>query len=166
MLVAQAVVEPGSDARTSRDLVAALHECHAGSVVDALGVHRADEAESVGHLGRVRQQLRQPGAAVAMLGEGVRGADERDRALVARHPGEPLAAPDAVGQLLPCLCDEQRLVVVEVELGWTTRLKEIDHPLRLGRVMEAAEHAPAAVGADRRPAKHLREGDPTETHPE
>ena len=39
-------------------------------MVDRLGVHRMDEAEVVGDLCRVRQQLADPGAALAMTGEG------------------------------------------------------------------------------------------------
>ena len=69
MVVAKAVVEPGADTRAARDLRTALHERHTRAMVDAFGVHRADEAEAVGDLRRVREKLRQPGAARAVLAE-------------------------------------------------------------------------------------------------
>ena len=55
--VAQAVVEPGPDARPAWDLRATLHEGHARPVVDALGMHRVDKAEPVGNLCRVGQEV-------------------------------------------------------------------------------------------------------------
>jgi len=96
---------------------------------------------NIERLGRVRQELAHPGSTRAVAGEGIRRGDERDRALVARHAREPLAAADAVGKLLPVLLLEQRLVVEEVELRRAARLEEVDHPLRPGRQVEAVEHA-------------------------
>ena len=168
--IAEAVVEPGTDARPPWDLRPALHEGHAGSVVDAFGVHRADEAEPVGDLRRVGQKLAQPGAGLTISGEPEGRADERDRTLVARHAGQPLPAPDALGQLFSALFDEQRLVVVEIELRRSARLKQINHPFRPGRKMEAAQHAAGPTGGcfggGHRPAEHVGEREAAEPHAE
>ena len=83
MGVAEAVVEPGADARPARDLRATLHERHARTVVDALRMHRADEAEPVGDLGRVGQEFRERRTAFAVLGKLEWGACQGNRTLVA-----------------------------------------------------------------------------------
>ena len=166
VLVAEAVVEPGADARPAGDLVAALHERHTGAVIDAFGVHRAHEAELVCDLRRPGEQFRHPSAAVAVLLECERRANERNRALVARHAGEPLAAAHAVGQLLAGLFNEIRLVVEQIELRRPARLKKIDHPLRLRREVEPAEHAAGSFSRRRRAAEHLSQRDAAEPHAE
>ena len=99
-LTAEAIVEPGTNAWPARNLRAALHEGDTGPVVDALGEHRLDEAETVGHASGVRQQFADPGSTFAVLGKLKGGADQRDRTLVARHAGQPLAAPHTIRQLL------------------------------------------------------------------
>ena len=50
----------------------------AGIVVDRLGVHRRDDAEVVGDSRGVRQQLADPGAALAVLREVERRAGARE----------------------------------------------------------------------------------------
>ena len=160
MDVAKAIVEPGADARPPRNLRAALHERHARAVVDALRIHRADEAELVGNLRRVREQFAEPGAAVAVLSELEWRANQRNRTLVTRHAGEPLAATNGVGQLLAALLDQQRLVVIEVELRRSTRLKQVDHPLGLRREMKSTQHA---AGGSRSP-KHVGQRHAAEPH--
>ena len=169
---AESVVEPRADAGPARDLRAALHERHAGTVVDALGVHRLDEAQAVGDPGGVRQEFRYARPARAVMLEPEGGADERNRALVAGHAGEPLTATHAVGQLLAGPLDEERLLVVEVQLRRATRLEEIDHPLRPRRKVTAAEHAPHRLVAGGRvlgrcrPSEQVRERDSAEAHAE
>ena len=69
VLAAQAVAEPGADARPAGELGAGLEEGDGRVVVDRLGVHRLDEAEVVGDLRGVRQQLADPRARLAVLGE-------------------------------------------------------------------------------------------------
>ena len=89
------------------------------------------------------------------------------KALV-QHAREPLTAANAVGELLAVALFEERLVVVEVELRGAARLEKVNHPLRLGRMVEAAEHTASAVGPAllrrRRPAQHLCQCEATESH--
>ena len=73
----------------------------------------------------MRQQLAEPGAGLAVLGEFEDRAGQRDRRLLGRHAGEPLAAADVVGQLLAVLLVEQRLVVEQVLLGGAAGLEQV-----------------------------------------
>ena len=87
----------------------------------------------------MRQQLAEPGAGLAVLGELEVRAGERDRRLLGRHAGEALAAADVVGQLLAVLLVEQRLVVEEVLLGGAAGLEEVDDALDARREVAGRE---------------------------
>ena len=65
-LRAQAVKQPRAHARPALDDGAGVHEGVGRVVVDLLGVHRADDAQVVGHAGDVREQVGNflPGLAV------------------------------------------------------------------------------------------------------
>ncbi len=65
---AQAVRHPRPQAGPAGDLVARLHVADGRLVVDGLGLHAADEAHVVDHLGQVRQQLADPHAALRRAG--------------------------------------------------------------------------------------------------
>ena len=85
-------------------------------------------------------------------------AGQRNRRLLGRHAGEPLAAADVVGQLLAVLLVEQRLVVEQVLLGGAAGLEQVDDALDARRKLQAGERAarrslpPARAGRAIRPA--------------
>ena len=106
-------------------------------------------------LRRVRQQLADPRAALAVLRELEDRAGERNRRLVGRHAGQPLAAADRVGQLLAVLLVEQRLVVEQVLLRRPAALEQIDDPLRLRREVRPAGPPPVAAAVRPRAAAVL-----------
>ena len=91
---AEAVGEPGPHRRPAGDLRTGLEERDRRVVIDRLGVHRLDEAHIVDDLAMVRQQIAEPRARLAMLRELEDRAGERNRRLLGRHAGEPLAAAD------------------------------------------------------------------------
>ena len=88
-------------------------------------------AEVVGDLAMMGQEVAEPGARLAMLGELEVGAGERDRRLLGAHAGEPLGAADFGGELLAVFFVEQRFVVEEVLLGGAAGLEEVDDAFRL-----------------------------------
>jgi hypothetical protein len=58
--------------------------------------------------------------------------------LVARHTGETLTAAHAVGELFAVASVEERLVIVEIELGGAAGLEEVDDAFGFrGEVREA-----------------------------
>ena len=159
VVAAEAVVQPRAHARPAGDLRAGLEERDRRVVVDRLGVHRADEAEVVDDLGGVRQQLADPRAACAVLREFEERAGQRQRRLVARHAGEPLALAHGVGQLLAVPLVEQRLVVEHLQLRRPAGHEQVDDALRLGgEVQLPAEHA--AVLARQRRRRTASTGSP------
>ena len=89
---AQPVRHPGAEARPAGDLVAGLHEGDGRLVVDGLGVHRADEAHVVDHLGRV-----QGSSSVTHMpllpcwANLILRRRDREPRLAAGHGGQPLA---------------------------------------------------------------------------
>ena len=68
-LAAQAVGRPRAEARPAELLRAGVHEDLRRRVVERVGDHRLDDRDVVDDLGQVRQQLRQLGPALAVLGE-------------------------------------------------------------------------------------------------
>ena len=84
-----------------------------------------------------------------MAGELEWRSDEWDRTLVARHSGQPLAAADAFRQLFTAFLQEERLLVKQVELRGTTRLKQVDHSLGPRRDVKAVEGSPMGAGLQR-----------------
>ena len=90
----------------------------------------------------MRQELAEPRARLAVLGEFEHRAGERDRRLLGRHAGEPLAAADVVGQLLAVLLVEQRLVIEQILLGRAAGLEQVDDALHARRMkLQAAAGA-------------------------
>ena len=145
VVAAQPVMHPRAHARAAGDLRSGLEERDRRIVVDRLGEHRADDAQVVDDLGGVRQQVGDPGAAAAVLREPELRPGERQRRLVARHAGEPLALAHRIGQLLAVARLEQRLVIERLELRRPAGHEQVDDALGLGRHVElAAEHA--AIG--------------------
>ena len=146
MLGRPASCEPGLEERDRR------------VVIDRLGVHRLDEAELVGDLRRVRQQLADPGAGLAVLRELEHRRRDRETGLRRGHAGEPLAHADRVGQLGAAQLRQLRLVVEQIHLRRRAGLEQIDHALRLGR--EVRQTRQSAVAARRRRLREQRRAAP------
>jgi hypothetical protein len=136
---AESVIEPRADARSTGNLRSRLHERRPRSVIDRLGVHRADDAEFVGHFRRVRQQLAERLTGLTMLLELERRTRQRDRTLAGRHPGEPLCAAHRIGKLSAVVLHELRLGVKEIKLRGRAGLEQVDHAFGLGREVVSAE---------------------------
>ena len=147
---AQAVAEPRPHRRPPRDLRAGLEERDRRVVVDRLGVHRADEAELVDDLGRLRQELADPGADCPCRRELEDRAGQRQGRLVRRHARQPLPHPDRVGQVLAVHPVQQRLVIEQVELRRPAAHEQVDDPLRPGRKVRrrARPGTPGSIAAD------------------
>ncbi len=122
---------PGAQARFAGDLVARLHVRDRRLMVDRVGVHAADEAHVVDHLGRVRQQFADPHPALAVLSEFVFRRGDRKPGLARGHAGEPLAVANRIRQILIEKILHLRLVVVQVHLRRSADHVQIDDVLRL-----------------------------------
>ena len=146
-LAAETVAQPRAHAGTARDLRPGLQKRHGGIVVDGIGVHRAHDANVVGNLCRVRQQVADPGTRFAMLLEAERGFDQRKAALAGCHRGQPLALADRLRQVLSAQLGQTRLGVERLDLGGAARLEKPDHALGLGReVRQASQAARSRLG--------------------
>jgi len=158
-LGAEAVGDPGPHRGPELVGGAGVEEERGGAVGDALGVHRAHHAVVIRVAGEVREEFRDPAAALAALAElperlhhaaGRAGAGLGDRALV-----EELEHPPVVGV-------ERGLVIEAVEVAHAAAHKEEDHPLGARAVVAGAggERVGAAGGGL---GRHPREGEETET---
>ncbi len=150
----QSVAQPGAHAGPAGKLRAGLHVRDGRAMVDGLGVHALDEAQVVGNLGRVRQQIAQPGAALAVLLKLERRTDQRQARLVARHAGQTLLAANFGRQLGTVLFVQQRLVIEQVDLRRPAGLKQKNDPLGFRR-----EVRPLRRGGGRLRLQQLRQGD-------
>ncbi len=98
---AEAVAEPGSEARAPDHLVAGVHEDLRRRVVELRRVHRADDRDVVGELRRPRQQLRDLRPRLPVLTERERAGQQLRRAL---DEGEALPFTNSAGTSCPsCL---------------------------------------------------------------
>ncbi len=151
VLAAQTVRHPRAQARPARELEAGLRERDRGIVIDLLRVHRLDEAEVVHDLRRVRQELADPGARLAVLRELEARRDHRELGLRRRHGGEPLALADGVRKVVAAPLLELRLVVEHLDLRRPARLEEIDDALGLRREVRQSCQPPGLrrVGKER-----------------
>ena len=77
IVAAQTIMDPRPDAGPARELRSGLKECDRRVVVDCLGKHRPDDAELVDHFRRVRKQLADPGARLAVLPKLEQGSRQR-----------------------------------------------------------------------------------------
>ena len=125
-------------------LRAGVDEGDAGIVVDRLGVHRADDADLVGDLRGVRQQVADPLAALAALFERGEAFADGEIFLAGGHAGDALALADGVGQILAVDFVEPGLVVEEIDVRGTAGLEQIDDALRLGREVRTVLPPPNA----------------------
>lgn len=100
VLAAEAVVDPRPRARPARQLAAGLHERDRRVVVDRLGVGRADHAEVVDDLPRVREHVADLDPALAARPERVAARRDRQSALRGDHSRDALSAEDRFRDLL------------------------------------------------------------------
>ena len=112
---AEAVRDPRAHARAAELAGAGVHEQLRGRVIEQISGARFDECDVVDDAGRVREKIRDPRAALAVLGEGAARAEEL-RAVRAVHECEALAGDEGFGDRLAVERDEARLVVEQVEL--------------------------------------------------
>ncbi len=161
---AEAVGRPRAEAGPAGDLIAGLHHGDGRLVVDGVGVHGADEAHVVHHLGRRGQQLRHPHAALAVLRELELRRGDGEARLAAGHAREPLTHADGVGQVLVEHGVHLGLVVVEVHLRRPADHVQVDDLLGLGRVVErdGIGLALAVVAAGQTLAEQRRQGRPAD----
>ncbi len=135
VLGTQSVREPRPQRRPPGDLVPRLQQGHRRIVVDRFGEERTDQADSIGDPRRVRQQLAQPDARVAMLCEAKDRRRHRKPRLAGGHPRQALAAADRGRQIFVESRFEMGFVIEQIELRRSAGLREPDHPPRLGRKM-------------------------------
>ena len=104
-------------------------------MVDRLGPEGFYEAEIIGDFRGVRQQLADPCAGLAVLGELKLRAGERQDCLISGHPGEPLAVADGIRERLAVELVELGLVVEKVVLGRAAGHEQVDDPFRLRSII-------------------------------
>ncbi len=134
---AESVGGPGAQAGPAGDLVAGLHGGDGRLVVDRLGVHRANEAHLIDHLGRVRQQFAHPHATLAMSGKLELGRSNRKACLAAGHGREALPHAHRIGQVLVEPLGHLGLVIVQVHLRRAADHVQVDDVLGLAREMRS-----------------------------
>ena len=124
---AERVADPGAGRRPARELKARVQELRRRVVIDVLGVHALDEAELVGDRARVRQEVADPGAALAALLERAQRTDDRERGLAARHRRQALRLAHRGRQVLAVHALERRLVVERVDVRDRAEHVQADH---------------------------------------
>jgi hypothetical protein len=111
---------------------------HAGSWLMALVWTVLTSAISSTHLGRVRQQLADPHAALAVLRELEDRRSDRQPRLPAGHGRDALSLADAVGEVLVEVLGQSRLVIPQILLRGPAVHVQIDQVLGLGREVRQA----------------------------
>jgi hypothetical protein len=128
VLAPEAVEQPGAEAGPRKGLFAGVHLAVRARVADIVGDARADHAEVVGAAGQVRQELAQLEAALPMLPEFPRRAEE----LAGDDAREPQRS---VRERLPGVGRDAGLGVEEIDVGGAAGHEEEDHALGAGAVM-------------------------------
>ena len=121
VLGAQTVTEPGAQAGPARLLKPRLDIGDGRIMVDGLGVDRLHNAQVINDRGRMRQQLADPRASMAVLGELERRTRHRKRTLSRGHRGDALTHPDRVRQLGLVQFVESGFVIQQLHLRWAAR---------------------------------------------
>ena len=125
------VGKPGSNAGTTGNLGAGLHEGDTRAMVNCLGIHGIDHRDVIGNARSVWEQFAHPGSALSVLGELVGRPDERKARLVAGHAGEALTLANRFRKFLAVFPVEAWFMVEQVDLRRTTSLEEINDALGL-----------------------------------
>ncbi len=76
-----------------------------------------------------------------MLRKLILGIDDRMRLVAVVKSREPALLFDEREDVLAVVFGQLGLVIKEIDLSRATGLKEVDHPLRLGRVMRPRQEA-------------------------
>ena len=128
---ADAVAQPGSQARPAGLLVTRLNVGDRRVVVDCFGVERLDNGDVIDDGGDVRQELADPGAALAVLVELEHWRHAGERLLSGRHPGDALSHAYGTGQLLAVVFAQLGLVIEQVDVRRPAGHEQIDDALGL-----------------------------------
>ena len=144
ILLPHAPGQPGAEAGAHLPHVAGVHQHQRHLVVGKLDMHRTDDGELVGVAGKVRKEIADRDAALAVPGEGERGGEG--------HAGLALGLEVVIGERLAAAGLELRLRVERVDLRHAAVQKHVDHPLRPGGEVggEGAGHAIASEQAGER----------------
>lgn len=129
---AEAVAEPGAECGAARDLGTGKEQRDGRGVVDGIGVHAFHEAEAVGDLGDVGEEVGDPGTGSAALVEGFDRGEEPLAVCLAGHGAETLAADVFLRDGLAVVALEAGLEVEEIDVGWGAVLEEVDDVLGAG----------------------------------
>ena len=97
-------------------------------MVDRLGVHRANEAQVVGNLRRVRQQFTDFDAALPCGLKGKGRSGDRLAGLFGRHGRQTLTAPHTLRKFGTVSAGQTRLGIEQVELRGSSGLLQKDDP--------------------------------------
>jgi hypothetical protein len=106
-------------------------------VIDGIAVQRANHGQLVRNGGRVRQEITDPLARLAVAGELEVRAGYWKTLLIARHQRDALCPLYAGGQLLAVHLVRFRFVVEQVEMRWTPGHKQMNDTLRSRREVQS-----------------------------
>ena len=110
-------------------------------MVDGFGIQGADHTNVVGDFADVWEKVADPGAVLPVLFEIDVRWRNREGSLPAGHPGQALALPDGLRELLAKHLAEFGLVIKGFQLGRCARLEEVDDAFGLGgKVRQARQH--------------------------
>ena len=84
---AEAVCQPGAEARLARIHIPSIHEHDCRLMVDGISVRRLDKGEIVHHPSGVGKQIADPGSGLAVLVEGPVCRSNRETGLAGAHSG-------------------------------------------------------------------------------
>ena len=143
VLRAQRVAHPRAHAGKAVERETGAHLVLGRAVRVRLGRHRVDEAQVVGQLRQVRQQI---GDHLARLPARLEFPVRLHEVAVLALKGDELVPP---GHRLAVALDQLRLVIPRVQMAQRAGAKDHQHILRLGREMRRARR----VGMLRRPVR-------------
>ena len=131
---ADPVGDPRSHARPPETDGAGVHETLGGRVIEIVGRDSRDERHIVDDARNVRQQVRDPPPALAVLFELARRAEHLHRLFgESVHEREALARDQGRRNRLAVVLPQLRLVFEHVELARSARHEQVDDVLDLGR---------------------------------
>ncbi len=126
----ESVIHPTPHAGTVRDNRSGVHEGVGGIVIDLLGHHRIDDGDVVGAGRDVGKEVADRLAALAMLREGGSGSEAskiRALQLCDRH-----ALGEGCRHCFPVQCTQLWFGIEGLEMAWSARHAEEDHPFCAG----------------------------------
>src|SRR5439155_15149418 len=127
-VAAEPVREPRSDAGAAKHLAARIHEDLPGRMVELRRLHRAPDRDLVGDGRKMRQQLRELGARLAVLLERERRPEQARRAF---DKSKSLPFRNELGgNLFAVVLLQRGLVVEQVELCRRARHEQVNNVLR------------------------------------